>query len=94
MEKKFTTSDVCRLCDRLEDFGRKIGKDTKEMLADDIIAVYKYAGEIGIRDKYDDGDDDREEILKDLATRPKKVLEVIEMLGMDYFDYERSQRAA
>lgn len=95
--KAVTPHDVSRLCDRIEDFSRRIGTDTGESLADEIVGAYAYAGTIGIREGYKSEKDmlaDREAILEDLAEAPGKFLEAVELLGLDYYSHKRSQQDA
>lgn len=88
-----TSKEICAICDQIEDCVR--GKNvSRESIADDIIAAYKRAGEIGIRGKYASAEEisiDRKLILEDLEDRPRYVLGTMEDLGADMFDYERLQ---
>ena len=95
LKKVAAEGDVGMICDEIEAYAKGKNDVAKEDIADAILSAYKYAASIGIRQDDDkEGEaEDRAAILKDLDECPKKVLQVVESLGMDIFDEERFRMA-
>lgn len=99
MNRLFTSSDCCKLCDDIEDFYKNLkrGVPTREditrNIAERIQTMQKEENRINRESNLKEvGMDSIEDLIKYLKEEAPHVCVYVENIGRDFFDYERGFR--